>query len=303
MYDPAVHDHGHDHAGGRAGDRRALTIALCLALGYMGAEVVGGLWTGSLALLADAGHMFSDAAALTLSLFALWVAQRPASARRTYGYYRAEILAALVHGAGLVLVALLVAREALERLGEPQPVMGLPMLLIATGGLAVNAAALVILNRGRGASLNVRGAWLHVLSDALGSGAAIIAGALVWGFGWHAADPLASLAISVLIVISAWKLLAEATDVLLEGAPRHIDVDRVRDAIVEVPGVLAVHDLHVWTITSGMVALSCHVVAKDPSHAGALLTSVGATLEERFGIGHTTIQVEPEGFEESETCD
>jgi len=300
-----VHEHGSNSRGawaGRAG-RRPLLLALGLATTYMAAEVVGGLWTGSLALLADAGHMLSDVASLSLALFALWVAQRPPTPRRTFGYYRAEILAALAHGAALVAVAVFVAVEAVARLQEPRDVLAGPMLAIAAGGLAVNLLSLAILERGRHASLNVRGAWLHVLSDALGSVAAMAAGGLMWAFGWRWADPAASLAISVLVVLSAWHLLAEATGVLLEGAPRHLDVDAVRDAVRGVDRVLGVHDLHVWTIASGLVALSCHVVVKGDPADGAVLEQVNQVLSERFGIDHTTIQVEPEGFDETGPCD
>jgi len=295
-----VHDHGREGGGwaGRAG-RRPLLLALGLATTYMAAEVVGGLWTGSLALLADAGHMLSDVAALSLALFALWVAQRPATPQRTFGYYRAEILAALAHGAALVAVAVFVAAEAVERLQAPRDVLAGPMLAIAAGGLVVNLLSLAILERGRHASLNVRGAWLHVLSDALGSVAAMTAGALVWAFGWRWADPAASLAISALVVYSAWHLLAEATGVLLEGAPRHLDVDGVRDAIRGVDRVLGVHDLHVWTIASGLVSLSCHVVVKGAPADGGVLEDVNRVLSDRFGIEHTTIQVEPEDFAET----
>lgn len=296
----------HDHAShGRAGgeNRRALTLALILAATYMFAELLGGIWTQSLALLADAGHMASDVAALALSLFALWAAGRPADSRRTFGYYRAEILAALAHGAALVVVSIFIAMEAVERIGAPRDVLGGPMMVIAAGGLAVNLLALRILNRGRDQSLNVRGAWLHVLSDAVGSVGAILAGALIWVFHWNWVDPLISLGIAALVVYSSWALLAEAVSVLLEGAPRHIDVDQIRDAIVGIPGVLAVHDLHVWTITSGMVSLSCHIVAKQVSDHGNLLAQVNQLLDEQYGIDHTTLQIEPQHFEESDVCD
>jgi cobalt-zinc-cadmium efflux system protein len=297
--------HAHTHARDAARDdaqRRRLRIALALALAYMAAEVAGGLWTGSLALLADAGHMASDSASLVLSLFALWIAQRPATPRRSYGYYRAEILAALAQGALLVAVAAAVSVEALERLAAPTPVRAAPMLAIAAGGLAVNLVSLAILRRGQAHNLNVRGAFLHVLSDALGSAGAIAAGALLWVFDWRWADPAASLAISALIVFSAWHLLAEATEVLLEGTPAHIDVDRVRDAIRGVPGALAVHDLHVWSIASGMIALSCHVVVEAGRDGGKLLSEINRALAAGFAIEHTTIQLEPEGFQERGVC-
>jgi cobalt-zinc-cadmium efflux system protein len=289
--------HPHAHAAQGA---RALRIALLLAASYMLAEVAGGLWTGSLALLADAGHMLADVAALALSLFAFWLARRPAHAGRTYGYLRAEILAALANGSALVAVAIGVALEALERLREPTAVAAGPMLAIAAGGLAVNGLGLWLLREGREHSLNVRGAWLHLLSDALGSAAAIAAGIALLVFDWRAADPLASLAIAGLVVRSAWSLLRETVAVLMEGAPGHIDVDRVREAIRALPGVASVHDLHVWTISSGLVALSCHVCSDDSEPPARLLRAVQRRLREDFAIAHSTIQVEPRDFEERE---
>ena len=280
----------------RAANRRRLGLTLGLAASYMVAEVLGGLWTGSLALLADAGHMASDVAALALSLFALWVAQRPADARRTFGHTRAEILAALGQGAALVAVALMVVLEALDRLAAPAPVAAPGMLAIASGGLVVNLAGLWILNRGRRHSLNVRGAWLHVLSDALGSLGAITAGAAIWAFGWNWADPAASLAICGLILLSAWHLLREAVDILMETAPRHLDVEEIQRALAESPEILEVHDLHVWTIGSGEVSLSSHVVARDGAESAQVLSRIHELLASRFGIHHTTIQVEPPDY-------
>ncbi len=289
------------HAHTRApGSERRLALVLALVAAYMVAEVAGGLWTGSLALLADAGHMLADVAALALSLFAVWLARRPAHPGRTYGYLRAEILAALANGSALVAVAVGIAFEALDRLREPTAVAAVPMLVIALGGLAVNGVGLWLLREGREQSLNLRGAWLHLLSDALGSGAAIAAGVALLAFGWRAADPLASLAIAVLVVRSAWSLLREAAAVLMEGAPAHIDVDRVRDAIRAVPGVTSVHDLHVWTISSGLVALSCHVCADDSEPQARLLRAVQQRLRQDFAIAHSTVQVEPRDFEEPE---
>ena len=266
----------------------------------MVAEVVGGLWSGSLALLADAGHMLADAGALALSLFALWLAERPAPTDRTYGYYRMEILAAMANGAALVAVAGGIFFEALERLGAPTEVQGGAMMAIAAGGLAVNGIGLAILHSGRDQSLNLQGAWLHVLSDALGSVGAILAGALVWAFDWRWADPAASIVIGVLVVRAAWSLLREAVAVLMEGAPGHIDVDEVRAALRGTEGVESVHDLHVWTITSGLVSLSCHVCAVEDVPPRDLLTRLRALLSERFGIEHVTIQIEPPDFEESQ---
>jgi cobalt-zinc-cadmium efflux system protein len=287
---------------GREHDARRLRIVLFLAAGYMLAEIVGAWLTNSLALLADAGHMLSDVVAVSLSLFANWAARRPATATRTYGYYRAEILAALVNGAALGAMAIYVFVEAYARLGAPPGVLGGPMLAIATGGLLVNLCALRILNAGEMDNLNVRGAWLHVLGDALGSVGAMLAGTLIWLFGWNWADPAASVLIGVLVLYSAWGLLREAVAVLLEGAPGHIDVDEVREAMNSLNDVIAVHDLHVWTISSGLVSLSCHVVTRDERARRPLLAALKRLLEERFQIHHSTIQIEPEDFEEADPC-
>jgi cobalt-zinc-cadmium efflux system protein len=263
----------------------------------MVAEVVGGVVANSLALLADAGHMLSDVGALGLSLFALWMAARPSGPRKTFGYHRIEILAALVNGATLVALAVWIVVEAVGRLDEPPEVRGPLLLAVAIGGLVVNLIALAVLHGGRDESLNIRGAWLHVMADAMGSVQAIAAGALIWAFGWHWVDPVASIIIAVLIVYSSWSLLQEAVAVLMESAPGHVDVDEVRDAILAVDGVDEVHDLHVWTITSGFVALSAHVVTAGgdaEGEDGDLLPVLRGELRERFGIEHVTIQVEEE---------
>ena len=288
------HGHSHDH-GGRGANRRRLAWTLAIISGYMVAEVVGGLLSGSLALLADAGHMLSDAAALALALFALWIATRPATSTRTYGYYRTEILAALANGATLVAIAIYIFVEAYHRLGEPPEVQGGLMMGVALGGLGVNLIGLWILHGGRDESLNMRGAWLHLIADAMGSVGALIAGALIWMWGLNWADPVASVLIGLLVLASSWSLLKESVAVLMEGAPAHIDVDEVRNAIRSVDGVEAVHDLHVWTITSGMVALSAHVVT-GPNPPQALLGAVRKAVHDQFGIDHTTIQIEPEDF-------
>jgi cobalt-zinc-cadmium efflux system protein len=293
-----MHDH-HAHARTRAGaNQRRLLIALTLAATYMLAEVVGGLLTGSLALLADAGHMLSDVVALAMSVAAIRIAQRPATPERTYGYYRTEILAALLHGVLLVCVSVGIFFEAYERIGRPTEVLGGPMLAVAAGGLAINLIGLTILNAGKRDSLNVRGAWLHVVSDALGSVGAITAGALIWAFGWTWADPVASIAIGLLIIHSSWALVREAVAVLMEGAPAHIDVEEIQRSLAELSGAQAVHDLHVWTIASGMVSLTGHVVAKDGHSQGDLLQEVCDLLYRRFQIAHATIQIEPAEFQE-----
>lgn len=272
-------------------------FVLVLVLLYMFAEVVGGILTNSLALIADAGHMLSDAAALGLSVFAIWISQRPPTAKRTYGYYRTEILAALANGATLVAISIFIFIEAIRRIGEPPEVEGGLMMVIAAGGLLVNVAGLWILHAGRSESLNVQGAWLHVLSDALGSVGVITAGVLIWAFGWNWVDPAASMVIGVLVLYSSWALLREAVAVLMEEAPGHIDVDEVRDAIIAIPGVRAVSDLHVWTITSGIISLSAHVAVEESRPYQELLAEIREVLHDRFGIDHQTLQLEPEGFE------
>lgn len=296
-----THSHGHSHAhghshGGRNRTRLAWTLGLVAA--YMVAEAVGGWLTGSLALLADAGHMLSDAAALGLSMFAMTVARRPRNSKRTYGYHRVEILAALANGAALVAISILVLIEAVHRFSRPETVDAPGMMGIAVGGLLVNLAALAILHSGRDENLNLHGAWLHVLTDALGSVQAIAAGAVIWAFGWQWADPAASVLIALLVTWSAWSLLKEATGVLMEGAPAHIDVDEVLAVMARVPGVLEVHDLHVWTITSGMESLSAHVVVKEDCFDCDVLGTIRAILHDRFGIHHITVQMETEAFRE-----
>jgi cobalt-zinc-cadmium efflux system protein len=262
------------------------------------AEVIGGLLTNSLALLADAGHMLADVAAIALSLTAMWIAEFPASRQRTYGYYRAEILAALVNGSTLIAIAIYIFVEAVARLREPPAVAGGVMLAIAAGGLAVNFLMLWILREGQSHSLNVRGAWLHVFTDTLGSVGTIAAAALIWLFGWNGSDPVISILIATLVVYSAWALLRESVNVLMESAPRGIDVDQVRDAFISIASVVAVHDLHVWTITSGLDALSAHVVTTGERPAGECLSEIRETVHRRFGIDHVTVQIEPEGFAE-----
>jgi len=297
-----MHGHGEQHVHGaharRRGERRTdrarLTVTLALVLAYMVAEVVGGLLTNSLALLADAGHMLSDAGALGLSLFAAWIAQRPPTPQRSYGYYRAEILAALANGAALVAISIYIVIEAVERLTAPPAVLGGAMLGVACGGLAVNLAGLWILSGTKSENLNLRGAWLHVLTDTLGSIAAIAAGLVIWTRGWTWADPAASVLIALSVVYSAWGLLREAVSVLMESTPKHIDPDQVHAAIARVAGVRGVHDLHIWVITTGMEALSAHAVLETGVAAEAVLGEIREVLAERFGIDHVTIQFEAE---------
>lgn len=291
-----AHDH-HSHAHAPAPHRRRqLLMALCLAIAYMLAEAVGGWISGSLALLADAGHMLSDAAALGLALFAVWIAGQPASSRRTFGYHRAEILSALVNAAALLAISGLILYEAWQRWRSPRDVDSILMLGIAAGGLAVNLTMLAVLHSGRDENLNLRGAWLHVLGDTLGS-VAVIAAALALRFrGWTWVDPAASAAICLLIVYSSWRLLRETVHVLMEGAPASISVDDVRVCLLAAPGVRSVHCLHVWTISSGLNSLSAHVVVAPDKARESLLAELRHALEHRFPVGHITLQLEPEGF-------
>ncbi len=294
------HVHLHTYKPGDGGNQRRLSITLVLVVVYMVAELVGGMLTNSLALLADAGHMLGDAAALGLALFALWFARRPASSKHTFGYYRTEILAALANGATLIAVAGIILIEAIQRLGQPPDVEGGLMTGIAAGGLVVNLLGLWILSGGRHDSLNIRGAWLHVFTDMLGSVQAIVAGVLILKFGWTWADPVASILIAVLVVYSAWALLKESVAVLMQRAPGHVDIDELRAGILALDGVAGVCELHVWTITSGMDSMSAHVVVEDGRGDRLMLQQVRDLVHERFGIDHVTIQLEPEAFEEPE---
>ena len=302
----SCHSHGHDDCGHHghsysATNRKRLLVTLVLAAAYMVAEVVGGLISNSLALLADAGHMFSDVASLALSVFAIWIADRPAGSQRTFGYYRAEILAALVNGTTLVAVSFFIVYEAWHRFSDPPEVQGGLMMWIAVGGLVINLFGLAALHGGKDHNLNVRGAWLHVLSDALGSVAAIVAGLLIQNFGWYIADPIISAVISLLVIVSAWRLLSDSVRVLMQAAPANVDVPSLQAALIETPGVVDVHDLHVWTITSGMDSVSCHIVSDGSLPYDRILQSVRDVVIEKFSIDHVTIQIEPEGFQEPDT--
>lgn len=292
--------HGaHSHAsavqarhGAANRNRRRLIGVLCLTLGYMVAEAIGGWWTGSLALIADAGHMATDAGALGFAVAASWIASRPATARKTFGFHRAEILAALANGGALILLAFIILFEAHERWLEPPVVASGQMLLIAIGGLIVNLVSARVLHGGHDTDLNVRGAWLHVLGDALGSVGAIAAGAVMHVYGWYRADAMVSATIALLLAVSSWRLIREAANVLLEGVPSHISLAAVEAAFLEEAGVEDVHDLHVWTLTSGRDALSAHVVHSPAVSSAHVLANLRKRIRDRFGIDHMTIQME-----------
>lgn len=297
----AHHDHHAEHGHASAAPAR-LRAVLLLTAAYMLAELVGGWMANSLALLADAGHMLADVAALGLSLFANWVARRPPNAQRTFGYYRAEILAALANGAALLAVAVSIVVEALQRFSAPEPVDGGVVLGVAAGGLLVNLLGMALLHDTRHTSLNLRGAWLHVALDALGSLGALAAGVLAWGFEWQRADSLAGVFISCLVVFAAWSLLRQAVAVLMEGTPTGIDADQVRAELLAVAGVRSVHDLHIWTITSGMLSLSAHVEIEDIAQGRQVLRALQSRLAERFGLHHVTLQLECAAADESVVC-
>lgn len=299
------HD-GHDHARpgadarSRAGERRGLILALVATLVIFVAEVVGGWLSNSLALLADAGHMFSDAAALVLAFAALSFATRPATARKTYGWYRLEILAALLNGVVLVVISLGIAWEAWRRVMAPPEVETGLMLGVAIVGLLANGFGLFFLHGHHHHSVNVRGAYLHVLGDLLSSVGVVIGGVVMWLTGAFWIDPVLSALIAVVITAGAWRLLRESVDVLLEATPAGIDYEEVARSICEVDGIEGVHDLHIWSLTSGMHALSCHVEVKQERliEVGVLLDAVRQVLGERFAIDHTTVQVEPEDYKQ-----
>jgi cobalt-zinc-cadmium efflux system protein len=279
------------HTGRLARHSRALKLALGVTIAFMLAEAAGGLLANSLALLADAGHMLGDAASLGLSLFVAWVAQRPATPTRTYGYLRLEIFAALINGSALFVIAGLIVWQALSRLAQPPAVRPGLMLVVAGAGLLANLVALRLLHAGHDHSLNVRGAYLHVLGDLLGSVGALGAAAIIALTGWSVVDPVISIGIALLVLAGAWRLVRESVDVLLESTPRHIPLADVERELASIPGVTDIHDLHVWTVTSGVVAMTGHAVVADPSHSPRVLAAVERRMA-GFGIHHVTMQLE-----------
>jgi cobalt-zinc-cadmium efflux system protein len=275
---------------------RRLGIVLALTASYTVAEIVGGLLSNSLALLADAGHMMTDNLALGIALFAAWSARRPPDRVRTYGYQRAEILAALFNGIALVAVASFIVWEAWERFRDPPVVEYRLMAAVAAGGLLVNLVGAAILHgRGRG-NLNVRGAYLHVLGDMLGSIGALMAAALLAAFGWSWADPAAGMLIAGIIIVSSGRLVLESVNVLMEGVPAHIDLAEVRACLLDVPGVRDIHDLHLWSLGGAQPLLTAHLSTDGEDRTCDVLREAGDRLRDRFGIDHATLQVEPPGF-------
>jgi cobalt-zinc-cadmium efflux system protein len=271
-----------------------LVWTLSLTTGFMAIEVIGGLWTGSLALLADAGHMLTDVGGLSMSLLAVWFAQKPPTTENTYGYFRAEILAAVANGVVLFLVAGYILYEAFLRVWAPPIIRGGPMLAIAILGLGVNLLGIGLLHQGAGESLNVQGAYLEVLNDALGSIGVIVAAVIIQTTGFYLIDPLSSAAIGLFILPRTWALMRKALHILMEGVPPHLDIREIETAMTTSAGVRAVHDLHVWTLTSGKEAMSSHVVVDDLAAGDRVLRDLHKLLHEHFGIEHTTIQLESE---------
>jgi cobalt-zinc-cadmium efflux system protein len=303
---PVSHGHAHGHGPAQAAllsaeRRRTLVLVLGLSAAYLAAEVVGGLLTGSLALLADAGHLLTDVLGLSMALLAVWFAQRPATATRTYGFHRAEILAAVGNSLLLFGIAAFIFYEAWQRLRQPTEIDSLPVLVVGFGGLLVNLIALRLLHRGAGLSLNLRGAYLEVLSDLLGSVGVMLSAGLIALTGWWQADPLVSIAIALFILPRAWSLLRAGLDVLLEATPAGLDLAEVQRAVLALPGVKDVHDLHVWTITSGFVAMSAHVQAEGRRSAD-VLHDLRLLLRRRFNIEHTTLQVEAADHADDGAC-
>ncbi len=295
------HDDGHDEGSGHGHDHgllwrspaRRLAIALALTTSFMFVEVVAGLMSRSLALLSDAGHMLTDAGALALALVAQNLAARERTGRRTFGYRRAEILAALINGTVLGVSAVWIIVEAVRRFSDPREILGAPMLVVAGLGLVINLIAAWLLAHGGHGNINTRAAAAHVASDAAGSVAAMIAAGLVLGFGWNIADPIASIVISLLILWGAWRLVRESVDVLMEGTPAGVDPKELEEVIRRAPGVASLHDLHVWCISDGFPVVTVHVVLDGSGHGTDVSRAVARRIQERFGIEHVTVQPEP----------
>jgi cobalt-zinc-cadmium efflux system protein len=284
----------------RSTETRRLQLALLISLSYFFAEAIAGFLTNSLALLSDAGHMISDIGAMTLSLLAFRMAQRPATVESTYGYHRVEILVALFNGLALWLIVGVIFTAAYNRLLNPPEVQSGAMVIVALVGLLVNIAAGMILHGSHRENLNLRGAYLHVVSDAIGSVGAIVAGSIMLATGWYLADPLISVFIGLLILYSSWSLIKDCLSILMQAVPKGIRLEEVKQTIEGVEGVIKVHDLHVWAVTSGIYTLSAHAVVDNGEDFHRVLNGIEETLRDRFRIEHTTIQLETESREESE---
>ncbi len=311
-HDHEHHEHGHEEGHGHAhslnpaaaGGRQGLLIALAITVLMMVAEIVGGLLSNSLALLSDAGHMLTDNLALLLSFFAMKFATMPATDRRTFGFYRLEILAAFINGVILVLLSLYIIYEAYLRILHPQPVQGTLMLVVAIIGLVANIIGAMVLTKHSHANLNIRSAYLHIIGDALSSVGVVVGGIIILQTGWYLIDPILSILISFVIIFGAWALVKESVSILLESVPSHIDIDTVATEIAKLAGVREAYHIHVWTITSGVHAMSAHVIIDDQlvSRSRELLDEIRELLSNKFKIGHSTIQLECERCNENAEC-
>lgn len=289
---PHSHAHGPGHAHGSDNERRVL-LALVLTASFMAVEVAGGLISGSLALLADAAHMLTDAAALALAWVAFRIARRPADARRSYGYHRGQVLAAFVNGAVLIIIVAAIAVEAVQRLMDPQPVAGWTMLAIAALGMLVNLGALFILHGGDRRNLNMRGAAVHVLGDLLGSAAAVVGALVILGAGWMPIDPILSLVVGLLVLRSAWLVVRESGHILLEGTPAEIDPQALRQTLLaDIPALQDVHHIHAWSLTAERPLITLHAQVSETADTQAVLKNIKQVLADRFGIDHSTVQIE-----------
>lgn len=299
------HDHGHshhhhDHHGGHQhlslvlSERhfKVLRWVFVLTFIYLIVEVIGGVISGSLALLADGFHMFADSAAIGLSLFAAWLSHRPAPVHRTFGYQRVEIIAAFINALLLVGMGLFILWESYDRFSHPEPIQANLMMVVALGGLIVNMISAKLLHADHEHNLNIKGAYLHVLGDLLGSLGALAAGGLIWAFGWMWADPAISCVIAILIIFSAYGLLKDSINVLLEGCPSHIDIEEIRAEILAFEGVNAIHNLHVWNINMQQALLTAHIEVVPEAYSGETLNQVQSALKEKFGLSHVTLQLE-----------
>ena len=291
-HDDGHHHHHHHHHP--KDNKKGLIIALAITSGIMILEFFGGIFTKSLALLSDSGHMLSDASAIALSLFAIWFATKPPSANKTYGFHRFEILAALFNGVTLFVIAFFIIIEAYERFFDPPTVASGTMILIASVGLIANILSAWSLMRKSDVhgNINVRSAYLHILGDALGSVGAIIAGLLMMLFSWYVADPIISVVVALLILRSAWAVVKQTVHILMEGTPVSIDIEEVKHSLSQLEGVLNIHDLHVWSITSGKESLSCHLLIKEEADYENVLKKAINMVNDKFNIQHATVQIE-----------
>ncbi|MBU5266494.1 cation diffusion facilitator family transporter [Virgibacillus proomii] len=286
------HSHGHDHGHHTTSNKKVLFFSFLLITFFMVVEAVGGFLTNSLALISDAGHMLSDAAALGLSLLAFKIGERQATYSKTYGYRRVEIIAAFINGLTLIIISLYIFYEAFQRFIEP-PNVSASMMIIAFIGLVVNIVVAWMLMRGDSQeNLNIRSALLHVLGDLLGSIGAIVAGILILLFGWDIADPIASVIVAILIVISGIRVTKDSIHILMEGKPTNINVEEVKSKLMELPGIDDVHDFHIWSITSEFPALSCHLVVDNTVDRDKILIQANKLLKKHFSISHSTLQIE-----------